>query len=224
MMRIAIAGAGNVGCTIARDLIDHGHQVLLIEQDASAIHHDAVPGAQWLNSDACELDALGEARLDSCDVVIAATGDDKTNLVHSWLAKTHFGVARTVARVNQPVNEWLFDQAWGVDVAVSTPRIMCALAEEAVAVGDLVPLFRFARGYTNLVEVTLPATSPWIDQVVDQIPWPAPTILVAVLRDGRGLTPLPGARLVAGDELLFLVPVEDEQELGRFLSPAHRPR
>jgi trk system potassium uptake protein TrkA len=219
-MRIAIAGAGNVGCTIARDLIDHGHQVLLIEHDPSAILHDQVPGAQWLNADACELDALSEARLDSCEVAIAATGDDKTNLVHSLLAKTHFGVARTVARVNQPVNEWLFDQSWGVDVAVSTPRIMGALAEEAIAVGDLVPLFRFAGGYTNLVEVTLPSASVWIDQVVDEIPWPASTILVAVLRDGRGLTPLPGARLRADDELLFLVPAEDEQALGRFLVPA----
>jgi trk system potassium uptake protein TrkA len=78
-------------------------------------------------------------------VVIAATGDDKVNLVTSLLAKTEFGVPRTVARVNHPNNEWLFTEAWGVDVSVSTPRIMSALVEEAVSVGDLVRLFTFRR-------------------------------------------------------------------------------
>ena len=86
-----------------------------------------------------------EAGLADCDVVVAATGDDKANLVVSLLAKTEFGVPRTVARVNHPKNEWLFDEAWGVDVAVSTPRLMAALVEEAVSVGDLVRIFRSSR-------------------------------------------------------------------------------
>ena len=89
-------------------------------------------------------------------MAIAATGDDKANLVHSLLAKTEFGVPRTVGRVNHPSNEWMFDDLWGVDVAVSTPRLMCALVEEAVTVGDLVRLFSFRGGHANLVEMTLP--------------------------------------------------------------------
>ena len=74
----------------------------------------------------------------------------------SLLAKTEFGVPRTVGRVNHPNNEWLFTEAWGVDVSVSTPRIMSALVEEAVTVGDLVRLFTFRQGNANLVELTLP--------------------------------------------------------------------
>jgi len=131
-MRIAIVGAGNVGRSIARELIENGHDVLLIEHDSRAVQSESVPEAEWLLADGCELDALDEADLGSCDVSVAATGDDNVNLVHALLAKTEFGVPRTVARINYPNNEWLFTDKWGVDVAVSTPRIMTALVEEAL--------------------------------------------------------------------------------------------
>src|SRR6478609_7510485 len=135
-MRVAIAGAGAVGRSIARELIGNGHQVLLIDKNPGSIKPERVPDAEWLLADCCEMSSLEEARLDRCDVVIAATGDDKANLVTSLLAKTEFGVPRTVGRVNHPNNEWLFTEAWGVDVNVSTPRIMSALVEEAVTAGD----------------------------------------------------------------------------------------
>ena len=159
-MRVAIAGAGAVGRSIARELIGNGHQVLLIDKDPAALKPERVPDAEWLLADSCELSSLEESRMESCDVVIAATGDDKVNLVTSLLAKTEFAVPRTVARVNHPNNEWLFTEAWGVDVNVSTPRIMSALVEEAVTVGDLVRLFTFRQGNANLVELTLPPDSP----------------------------------------------------------------
>ena len=106
--------------------------------------------AEWLLADACEVASLEEAGLHECQVVIAATGDDKVNLVVSLLAKTEYGVPRTVARVNNPKNEWMFDEAWGVDVAVSMPRLMTALVEEAVSVGDLVRIFTFQQSNTDL--------------------------------------------------------------------------
>lgn len=91
-MRVTIAGAGNVGRSIARELLANDHQVLLIDRDPNAIKPDSVPGAAWLLADACEVDSLEEARIDRYDVAIAATGDDKANLVHSLLAKTEFAV------------------------------------------------------------------------------------------------------------------------------------
>ena len=103
-MRVAIAGAGAVGRSIARELITNGHQVLLIDKEPSAIRPERVPDAEWLLADSCELSSLEEAHLDQCDVVIAATGDDKANLVTSLLAKTEFAVPRTVGRVNHPNN------------------------------------------------------------------------------------------------------------------------
>ena len=179
-MRVAIAGAGAVGRSIARELIGNGHEVLLIDKDPASIKPDRVPDAEWLLADSCELSSLEEARMQDCDVVIAATGDDKANLVTSLLAKTEFGVPRTVGRVNHPNNEWLFTEAWGVDVNVSTPRIMSALVEEAVTVGDLVRLFTFRKGNANLVEMTLPTDSPYVGKP-------------------SGLVPVPG-ELLAGDD------------------------
>ena len=129
---------------------------MLIDRDPEAIKPGRIEAAEWVLADACEVALLEDAGLQTCDVVIACTGDDKVNLVVSLLAKTEFAVGRVVGRVNDPRNEWLFTDAWGVDVAVSTPRILAALVEEAVTVGDLVRLFTLRQGQVNLVEVTLP--------------------------------------------------------------------
>ena len=220
-MRVAIAGAGNVGRSIAAELVENGHQVLLIDKDPRAIRAEAVDQADWLLADACELSSLEEAGIDSCDVAIAATGDDKANLVMSLLAKTEFGVPRTVARVNHPNNEWLFTEAWGVDVNVSTPRIMSALVEEAVTIGDVVRLFTFRRGNANLVEMTLPDDSPFLGTACGLIPWPEGVSVVTILRDGMVYPPSPEQPLENGDELLFIASPEAEPELNRLLNPHH---
>ena len=218
-MKVAIAGAGAVGRSIARELIGNGHQVLLIDKSPHAIKPDRVPDAEWLLADSCELSSLEEARLEECDVVIAATGDDKVNLVTSLLAKTEFGVPRTVGRVNHPNNEWLFTEAWGVDVNVSTPRIMSALVEEAVTVGDLVRLFTFRQGGANLVEMTLPTDSPYVGKPSGLIPFPDNCALVTILRDGQVYVPDPDQPVEAGDELLLVVPAELEDQLETLLAP-----
>jgi trk system potassium uptake protein len=220
-MRVVIAGAGNVGRSIASELLANGHQVLLIDRDPRSIKTESVPEAEWLLADACELSSLEEAGLDSCDVSIAATGDDKVNLVHSLLAKTEFGVPRTVGRVNHPRNEWMFDDVWGVDVAVSTPRLMSALVEEAVTVGDLVRLFQFRRGNSNLVEMTLPDNSPAVGQRIADLDFPRQVVLVAIIRDGLAQAPQRDATLEGADELLFVTDPEHERALAELLTPDH---
>ncbi|MDQ3157327.1 MAG: TrkA family potassium uptake protein [Actinomycetota bacterium] len=220
-MRVAIAGAGAVGRSVAQELLENGHTVLLIDKEPTSIRSDVVPGAQWLLADACELSSLEEAQLESCDVVIASTGDDKANLVISLLAKTEFSVPRTVGRVNHPNNEWLFAESWGVDVAVSTPRLMASLVEEAVTVGDLVRLFTFRQSNTNLVELTMPEDSPFVGRSVRDVQWPHDVVLVAILRDNSIQTPDSDRSLEAGDELLFVTPEDAEDELGELLSPKH---
>lgn len=203
-MRIAIAGAGNVGRAIARELLDNGHEVLLIDRDPKALKLDSVPDAQWLMADACEISSLDKAALSTAQVLVAATGDDKVNLVASLLAKTEYGVPRVVARINHPKNEWMFDSSWGVDVAVSTPRIISALVEEAVSVGDVVRLFSFRQGEANLVELTLPDDSSCIGKTVEEIELPDNASLAAIVRDGRVISPTAADVFSAGDELLFV--------------------
>jgi len=218
-MRVVIAGAGSVGRSIARELLINGHAVLLVDKDPAAIRVNSVPDAEWLLADACEVASLAEAGLADCDVVVAASGDDKVNLVVSLLAKTEYGVPRTVARVNTPSNEWMFDEAWGVDVAVSTPRLMTALVEEAVSIGDLVRIFTFQQGQATMVELTLPPTSPVVGQMVGDVPLPSDTTLVCIIREERPIAPSLDDTLEANDELMFVTVPESEDALQELLNP-----
>ena len=217
-MRVAVAGAGAVGKSIAAELLENGHEVLLVDKNPRAIQVDSVPRAEWLLADACEIASLDDAGLERCNVVICATGDDKVNLVVSLLAKTEYGVPRVVARVNDPKNEWLFNESWGIDVAVSTPRLLSALVEEAVSVGDLVRLMTFRQSDANLVELTMPAEAPLSGQRVGDIDWPVDTALVAILREGRVIVPHDDDPLEVGDELLFVTNEDVEDQLGELLS------
>jgi trk system potassium uptake protein TrkA len=212
-MKIAIAGAGNVGRSIARELLENGHHVLLIDRDPKALKIESVPNAEWLMADVCEISSLDNAKLDTCQVLIAATGDDKVNLVASLLAKTEYGVPRVVARVNHPKNEWLFDSSWGVDVSVSTPRIISAIVEEAVSVGDVVRLFSLQKGEASLVEITLPEDAKCVGQTVEEVKLPENASLAAIVRDGQVITPHAHDVFSAGDELLFVATAEAEELL-----------
>jgi trk system potassium uptake protein len=212
-MKVAIAGAGAVGRSLARELLQNSHEVLLIDRDPAKITPDRIPEAGWLLGDACELVNLEQASLEDYDVMIGATGDDKVNLVVSLLAKTEFSVRRVVARINHPSNEWLFTEAWGVDHAVSTPRVMAALVEEAVEVGDLVRLFGLREGQANLLEVTLPDSAPVAGQCMRDLDLPKDAALVAIIRGQRVITPTPEEPLESGDELLFVALPEAEASI-----------
>jgi trk system potassium uptake protein TrkA len=226
-MKVAIAGAGNVGQFIANDLADAGHQVLLIEQDPGVISRSAPTltgpwqnggSIEWRTADACEVTSLREADLGSVDVVVAATGDDEDNLVISLLAKQEFAVPRVVARVNHPKNEWLFNENWGVDVSVSTPHLILALTEEALSVGSLVRLLQLEKGRARLVEVTLADDSPVIGPMIRDLDVPRDATFVAVLREDHVVVPRGDTVFQAGDEVIALVTPDSEDEIRRMLT------
>lgn len=221
-MKVAIAGAGAVGRSIARELVENQYEVMLIERNPDHFDVAAIPAAAWCFGDACELRLLESMQLEQFDVVIAATGDDKANVVLSLLAKTEFAVPRVVARVNDPRNEWLFDSAWGVDVAVSTPRMLASLVEEAFAVGDVVRLMEFRKGNANLVEITLPEDTPWGGRPVRKLSLPRDVALVTILRGARVIVPEPDQPLEGGDELLFVAAPDVEGELRNLLADGLR--
>ena len=215
-MKVAIAGAGNVGSYIAADL-KADHEVLLIEQDPEVA--DRVRGAldvTVVEGDACEPVLLEELGLEEFDVVVASTGDDEDNLVIALLAKQEFAVPRVVARVNHPQNEWLFNESWGVDISVSTPHLLTARVEEAVAVGSLVRLMQF--GDTRLVEVTLAEGSPAIGQAIMELGVPRDATVVAVIRGERHVVVPRGETVMeTGDEVLVLVTPESEERVKSLL-------
>ena len=219
-MRVAIAGAGAVGRSIAQDLLDGGDTVLIIERMRANYRPALVPDADWMLADACELSSLQAAGIGTCDAVVAAAGDDRANLVFAMLAKTEFGVRRVVARVNDPNNQWLFTAAWGVDVAVSTPTALVAAVDTAITVGDIVTLAITQRGVGTLVEITVPDSSALIGTPSDQLPLPAGASLVAVLRESALLPPAAQTAVAAGDALL-IISTSDVDEQIRSLVRAH---
>ncbi|HUI49342.1 MAG TPA: TrkA family potassium uptake protein, partial [Acidimicrobiia bacterium] len=218
-MRVAIAGAGNVGLFIANDLVNSGHVVQLIESNPDVRERaNAAEGVEWLIADACEVNALRRAGLEKCDVVVAATGDDEDNLVISLLSKQEFGVPRVVARVNHPKNEWLFNENWGVDLSVSTPHLITALVEEAVSVGRLVRILQFEGGNVRLVEVTLADDAPVVDKAIRDLDIPRDATIVAVVRGEHVVMPRGDTVFESGDEVLAMVTSDSEDDVRQILT------
>jgi trk system potassium uptake protein TrkA len=215
-VKVAIAGAGNVGTYIAADLKEAGHDVLVIEQNPDLVARLRKGlDVAWYIADACEVASLHAAGLADVDVVVAATGDDEDNLVISLLAKQEFAVPRVVARVNHPSNQWLFNETWGVDVSVSTPHLLTALVEEAVSVGSLVRLLQFQDA--RLVEVTLADVSPAVDTPIAEMGVPRDATIVAIVRDRHVIVPRGDTMMQAGDEVLVLVTPDTEEAVKALL-------
>ena len=224
-MKVVIAGGGSVGRFIAEHLHGQGHDVVILDNDPTLVGRvgrmSEQAGVTWIEGDACEIKALTSAGLAEADVVAAVTGDDEDNLVISLLSKQEFGVPRVLARVNNPKNEWMFNQVWGVDVSVSTPHLLTALVEEAVTVGAFIRLLSFEGGRARLAEVRLPAASPVDGKTIEELGVPRDATIVAVLRNERLIVPRGDTMLRAGDEVVVLVTAESEDAVNHLLtSPA----
>ena len=218
-MRVAIAGAGNVGQFIAADLLAAGHQVTMIEKDLHVLEvaRPALKEAEWFPFDACEVLSLVMAGIAHADVMVAATGDDEDNLVISLLAKQEFAVPRVVARVNNPKNHGLFNEAWGVDVAVSTPHILRSLVEEAVTVGSMIKVMQFERGHVSLHAVTLADRSAAVGRTLRDLALPVDAAAVAVVREGHVVVPKEDTVFAAGDEVLVVTSEGSEGQVRELL-------
>lgn len=205
-MKVIIAGAGSVGRYMAGQLQSSGHEVTLLDQDRGTLDRLGPEAAAVTiaHGDGCEIDTLARIGAADADVVAAVTGDDEDNLVISLLAKQEFGVPRVVGRVNNPNNEWMFNETWGVDVAVSTPHLLTGLVEEAVNVGSVVRLLTLDHGRAHLVEVTLAPSSPAVGCEVASVGMPSEATVVAVLRKSQVVVPRPDLTLQAGDEVMVL--------------------
>ncbi|MGI8755804.1 MAG: potassium channel family protein [Acidimicrobiales bacterium] len=219
-MRIVVVGAGSVGTFMAENLAAAGHEVVIVEVDAARVAAEASDEPnqlEWVVADACEVSELARAGVDRADVVAAVTGDDEDNLVVSLLAKQEFAVPRVVARVNNPKNEWMFNEMWGVDIAVSTPHLLTSLVEEAVSVGSLVRLLSFEGGRARLSEATLTPESPSNGRDISELSLPRDSTVVAIIRDKHVIVPRGDTVLRTGDEVLVLSTPDAEDEVVKTL-------
>ena len=213
-MKVLIVGAGRLGTQIAQVLTATGDDVSLIDIDDDRIAElEGHISARLVAGDACETTVLEDAGALTTDLLVAATGDDEDNLVVSLLAKRQFAVPRVAARVNDTDNGWLFDQRWGVDVAVPAATPLISLIEEATGATDTVALLRLSKAGVNVIETAITPHSRAVGHALADISLPAGTVVAAVIRNGEPTVPSLEFRLQPGDELLVVSEAATEQDI-----------
>jgi trk system potassium uptake protein TrkA len=214
---VIVVGGGKVGYYLTRELIQSGHEVALMEKDrlrAAEITEEI--GSVVIPHDGCEGKYLGEAGANRADIVAAVTGDDEDNLVICQMAKHHFAVRRTIARVNNPKNEDLFKHL-GVDEIVSPTRMILGSIEADIPVHELLRLAVLGAGELELVEAQLQDGSPAVGRTASSVKLPEGCSIFAVIRNGRALSARSDTELRQGDKVIGIGRTECEQELHRIL-------
>ncbi len=212
-MKVLVAGGGKVGYYLLKTLLEEGHEVTLVEQDANTCENIASElDVLVINGDATSPDILADAGVQDVDVVAAVTGKDEVNLVICQLARRKFGVPRTVARVNNPKNQRALELL-GVDVAVSGTAVIAHFIEESLARTHWKTLLTFHRGNMHIVEVEIDPHSPAVGKKVEELELPHDCVLVAVIRGEEVLIPRGATVLAVGDEVIAVTRSDTQLEL-----------
>jgi trk system potassium uptake protein TrkA len=212
-VKVLIAGMGRLGEQAAHLLTATGHQVTVIDRDRTRL--DELGGEHLhrvVHGDACEPRILEKSGAHNTDLLLAATGDDEDNLVIALLAKRHFAVPRTLARVNDPDNAWLFDARWGVDVALPESAPLMSLIEEATGVTDTVRLVRLAAGVT-VIETHIDKQSAAAGRAMGELTLPSGTVVAAIVHDTQPVAPDPDYRFQPGDTVLVVTSTANEDDI-----------
>lgn len=212
-MYILIGGGGDVGYYVARNLQDLGHEVLLLEkEDTRFLSLSEELGQSVFKGDACEARTMDEAGARRADVVIAVTGEDEDNLVICQMAKKRYNVKRTIARLNNPKHEELF-QRLGIDMTVSPTRSILSLIASELPGSRFVQLMTLKRAGLEILEMLIPPLSPVINKTLGQINLPRRCTLALIVRGDESIFPNSETVLREGDEVYALVTREGETEL-----------
>lgn len=218
-MYVLIAGGGRTGSHLARLLIDQGHEVRLIEArlETLANLHRELPTEVIYEGDPTDPHSLEACEIERANVLAAVASEDADNLVVVLLAKLQYNVRRTIGRVNNPRNAWLFTPEMGVDVAVNNADVMARLIEEEMSLGDMMTLLKVRRGQYSLVEEKIAPGAKAIGVAIKDLPLPEHCIISGILRHGEMILPRGLTLLEEGDEILALVDDDARDGLARLL-------
>jgi trk system potassium uptake protein TrkA len=212
-MYIIIGGGGDVGYYLTKSLLSQGHEVLLLEKGATRYLSLAEElGQSVVRGDACEARTMEEVGVNRADVVISVTGEDDDNLVICQMAKERFKVARTIARINNPKNELLF-QKLGIDITVSPTRSILSLIEVELPGSTFVTLMTLKRAGLGIIEVRVPEDSPIVGRTLSAIKLPRSGNIALIIRDNEHIVPIADTKILAHDEVYALVNREGEDAL-----------
>ncbi len=220
-MIVLIAGGGRTGAQLASLLVAQNHNVRLVEHRREVLYqiHRDLPTEVIFEGDATQPSVLELAGIQQAQVLAACTPSDADNLVLSFFARSRYKVPRTIARVNNPANAWLFNETFHVDVALNAAEVMASLIEEEMSLGDMMTLLKLRRGEYSLVEEKVAPTAPVVGKTVREVAFPEACTLVAILRKGELLVPHGDTVLEPVDEILALVHASALSDLAAMLGP-----
>jgi trk system potassium uptake protein TrkA len=202
---VIIAGAGKVGWNLARELVANDQEVTLLESDHRryrVVEEELEHIVQY--GDATELWVLDRAGIKRADLVIAVTGDDEDNIIICQVAKEKYGVERIVARVNNPRNLQHF-RLLGVQPAVSATDLILRLIEHEVPAYGLVQLLALEEERLEIIELDVGEGSLAAGHQVKDVVLPEGSLIISVLRGGRGFVPKSDSVIQAGDQVLLIL-------------------
>jgi trk system potassium uptake protein TrkA len=214
-MNVIIIGGGKTGVQITHRLLDEGHRVKLIEirPEAAGRLRSELPEQVVIIGDGSSPSILEASGIQTTQVLAAVTGDDEANLVITTLARFEFNIPRTIARVNNPKNAWLFTPEMGVDVGLNQTDILTGLILEEMSMGDMMTLLKLRRGLYSLVEEKLPPRSKVLGIPLKELPIPPTCVIAAVLRNAQVVTPRGNLVFEEGDEVLAVVDNQSKDDL-----------
>ena len=213
-MYIIVIGGGRVGYYLTRELLNEGHEVLVVEQNATYCENmNDELGSVCFHGDGCEATILAEIGTDRADMLVAVTGDDADNLVACQVAKHKFNVPRTIARIRNPQNETIFKKL-GVDVTISSTNLILEHIEEQVPTHPLTHLLAIEDQGLEIVEVKIPPDAPTVGKSVRMLLLPKGSRLALVIRkEGKHRVPTLNTVLKANDRIIALTTPESEEAL-----------
>jgi trk system potassium uptake protein len=221
-MFVLIAGGGLTAAHLATLLVQQNHHVRLIEHRREVLTslHRELPTEVIYEGMSTDPQVLEQAGIREADVLAACTSNDVENLVLCFFGRTRYHVPRTIARINNPRNAWLFDQKFHVDVALNQAEILATLIEEEMSLGDMMILLQLRRGRYSLVQERVHEAAAAVGIALKDLPLPPNSVIAAILRQDQILIPRGITQFQAGDEVLAIVAREAAEELARlFGSP-----
>lgn len=219
-MFVLIAGGGRTGARLANLLLNQGYKVRLVEnrRDLLAYLHQELPTEVIYEGNPVDPNVLDAAGIREVHAVAAVTSDDSSNLAICYLSKNMFEVPRTIARVNNPNNAWLFDQHFKVDVSLNSADVLAHLIQEEMSLGDMMTIFKIRRGRYSVVEEKVPEGAKAIGIPLKDMGLAEHCVIAAIIRDGVMTLPRGDSTLQAEDEIIAVASPEGAKMLSELLA------